>query len=93
MNWHARPQRLGSDVREMPQSVHRERGGAGVLSAWLITWFISGLIFGLIFGLILGLSGPTPGARLVEDSTLASSATCILYDCLTTATNCKTLFA
>lgn len=84
MNWQARPQRLGSDVREMPQSVHRERAGAGVFSAWLI--------LGLIFGLILGSSGPTPGERLVEDSTLTSSHTCIIYDCLTTATNCKGLF-
>jgi hypothetical protein len=76
MNWQARPQRLGSDVREIPQSVQSERAGAGVFSAWVI----------------LGSSGPTPGERLVEDSTLTSSATCIIYDCLTTGTNCKSLF-
>jgi hypothetical protein len=33
MNWHARPQRLGSDVREIPQSVQSVRAGAGVFSA------------------------------------------------------------
>lgn len=27
MNWQARPQRFGSDEREMPQSVHRSRAG------------------------------------------------------------------
>lgn len=30
MNWQARPQRFGSDEREMPQSVQRSRAGAGV---------------------------------------------------------------
>ena len=28
MNWQARPQRFGSELREMPQSVHRLRKGA-----------------------------------------------------------------
>jgi len=28
MNWQARPQRFGSLLREMPQSVHRSRGAA-----------------------------------------------------------------
>lgn len=77
MNWQARPQRFGSDVREIPQSVQRERAGAGLLSAWLI----------------LGSSGPTPGERLVEDFTLTSSAARIIPDCLTLRTNCKALFA
>ncbi|MFM1977426.1 MAG: hypothetical protein RL145_2272 [Pseudomonadota bacterium] len=77
MNWQARPQRLGSDEREIPQSVHKERAGAGLFSAWLI----------------LGSSGPTPGERLVEESTLTSSATRIIPDCLTLRTNCKGLFA
>ena len=36
MNWHARPQRLGSSVREMPQSVHRSRGTAGAVAATAI---------------------------------------------------------
>ena len=33
MNWQAWPQRLGSLLREMPQSVHNARGAA--LAAWV----------------------------------------------------------
>jgi len=39
MNWQARPQRLGSDEREMPQSVQSDRCGAtsmgdGAMALW-----------------------------------------------------------
>lgn len=77
MNWQARPQRLGSDEREIPQSVQRERAGAGVFSAWLIR----------------GSFSPTPGEPRVEETTLTSSAIRISPDCLTLRTNCKGLFA
>ena len=33
MNWHASPQRLGSLLREMPQTVHRPRGAAAATGA------------------------------------------------------------
>jgi hypothetical protein len=33
MNWHARPQRFGSSVRDIPQSVHKSRGIAGAAIA------------------------------------------------------------
>ena len=39
MNWHARPQRLSSAVRDIPQSVHNPRGlAAAVGGAQTIGW-------------------------------------------------------